>query len=70
MDRDERQFVMQQALERARHDLVFLTGLQHVDTAAPNEPFDVDEAMTLRWIDAALDGLDPLTIDPKAEPPR
>jgi hypothetical protein len=69
VDIGERAWVMREALERAQHDLVFLASLRHADPAAADELFDVEVAATLRWIDRALDGLEPLEIDPNAEPP-
>ena len=69
MDIGERAWLMREALERARHDLAYLSSLAHVDPESPETWIPVDLARTLRWIDRALEGLDSLTIDPKAEPP-
>jgi hypothetical protein len=56
---------MREALERAKHDLAFLGGCIHADPAAPDQTFETDVSVTMAWIDRALDGLDPLTVDPQ-----
>jgi hypothetical protein len=61
---------MREALERAKHDLAFLGGCLHADPASPDELFEIDVSVTTAWISRALDGLDPLTIDPRALPPE
>ena len=58
-----------EALTRAKHELEFLSGCLHADPAAPDELFEVDVSNTRAWIRRALDGLEPLTIDPQQPPP-
>ena len=69
MDAGERAWLMREALERARHDLAYLGSLTHADHERSDLRFDVDVGRTLRWIDHALAGLEPLEVDPTAEPP-
>ena len=69
MELGERAWLAREALERARHDLAYLGSLVHVNPERPGEFIPIDLAQTFRWVDAALDGLEPLTIDPNAEPP-
>jgi hypothetical protein len=61
---------MREALERARHDLALLGNCIHADPAAPDVTFETDVSNTLAWIDRALDGLEPLTIEPQKLPPE
>jgi hypothetical protein len=61
---------MREALERAKHDLAFLGGCLHADPEAPDELFETDISNTVAWINRALDGLDPLTVDPQQAPPE
>ena len=69
MDLGERAWLMREALERARRDLLFLGSLAHVTSEQPLEVLQVDVGLAVRWIDCVLDGLDPLEVDPSAEPP-
>ena len=69
MDVGQRGWLMREALERARRDLVFLGSLAHITPDQPHEVLEVEVGLTVRWIDCALEGLDPLDLDPGAEPP-
>src|SRR5689334_13235565 len=60
---------MREALKRAKHDLALLGSCIHTDPAAPDETFQVDVSNTVAWIIRALDGLDPLTIEPQQTRP-
>jgi hypothetical protein len=45
-----------------------LASLRHSGPADPDASIDADVAGTIAWIDAALEGLEPLVIDPKLLP--
>jgi len=60
---------MREALQRAKYDLEFLSGCLQTDPSAPDETYEVDVTNTLAWISRALDGREPLTIDPRQTPP-
>jgi hypothetical protein len=51
----ERAWIMREALERAKHDLAFLSGCLDTDPATPDETFEVDVSNTVAWITRALD---------------
>jgi len=69
VDVGERAWLMREALERARRDLAFLGSLAHITQDEPYEALAFDVGPTVRWIDCALEGLEPLDLDSRAEPP-
>ncbi len=52
------------ALERARHALVFLTGLTCFDASAPEKTWEINETWTIAELDRALEGLPKIPIPP------